>query len=266
MESNEVGQRGDRFIIPQLDAGLNGIPAKRLGLFLVGPLLWEWVQEDSRFVMERKMHASVSVWVMLLTVMCTASIEAGKYNTVLSIGDSAPAWSDLPGVDGQTHSLSDLKESPYVVVVFFSNSCDVAEVYEGRIKKIVETYGGEKKQVAVVAINVSKEEEDLLPAMKKRANSHDFNFSYLFDESQQIAKEYGAIWTPEFFVLNRERQIVYMGGYDDTSAIKFVKHHYLMDALKALTNGKKPDVQETPAIGCLIKFERKRQRRRTKEE
>ncbi|MBD3675792.1 MAG: thioredoxin family protein [Planctomycetaceae bacterium] len=193
--------------------------------------------------------------------MGAASADAGKYNMVLSIGDDAPAWSELPGVDGEKHSLADLKDFPYVVVVFFSNSCDVAEVYEERIKKIVETYGGQKKQVAVVAINVSKEEEDLLPAMKKRAKEHHFNFGYLFDESQQIAKKYGALWTPEFFVLDPDRKIAYMGGYDDTSASQFVKHHYLMDALQALTNGKKPEIQETPAIGCLIKFERKRRRR-----
>ena len=207
------------------------------------------------------MKESICVAILVISAVCSATAEAGKYNTVLSIGDAAPVWNDLPGVDNKTHSLDDLKEFPYVVVVFFSNSCDVAEVYEERIKKIVETYGGDKKQVAVVSINVSKEEEDLLPAMKTRAKDHHFNFSYLFDESQQIAKQYGAIWTPEFFILNPERKIVYLGGYDDTSAIKFVKHHYLMDALEALTNGRKPAVQETPAIGCLIKFERKRRRR-----
>lgn len=207
------------------------------------------------------MKESICVAILVISVVYSATVEAGKYNTVLSIGDAAPGWNNLPGVDDKTHSLADLKEFPYVVVVFFSNSCDVAEVYEDRIKKIVETYGGKKKQVAVVAINVSKEEEDLLPAMKTRAKEHQFNFSYLFDESQQIAKQYGAIWTPEFFILNPERKVVYLGGYDDTSAIKFVKHHYLMDALEALTNGRKPAVQETPAIGCLIKFERKRRRR-----
>ncbi len=192
--------------------------------------------------------------------IATSEIHAGKYNPVLSIGDVGPAWSDLPGVDGKMHSLSDLKQTPYIVVVFFSNSCDVAEVYEVRIQKITAKYGGKNETVSVVAINVSKEEEDRLPAMKTRAKEHGFNFAYLFDETQVIARKYGAIWTPEFFILNSERKVVYMGGYDDTSADKFVKHHYLMDALDALIQGEIPKVTETPAIGCRIKLEKKRRR------
>lgn len=188
-------------------------------------------------------------------------LQAGKYNAVLDIGDPAPAWNDLPGVDGKTHSLSDLKDKEFVVVVFHSCSCDVAEEYEGRIKAYARKYGGNEGRVAVVAINVSKDEEDRLPAMKKRAKEHAFNFSYLFDESQKTAREFGALWTPEFFVLNREREVVYMGGLDDRSAIRFVKHRYLEEATAALLSGKQPEVQETPAIGCRINLERKRRKR-----
>jgi len=197
---------------------------------------------------------------LVIAVVSFSSAEAGKYNAVLSIGDDAPVWENLPGVDGKNHSLDDLKQTPFIVVVFFSNSCDVAEVYEGRIKAIVEKFGGKTGKVKVVAINVSREDEDRLPAMKQRAKDHEFNFSYLFDESQEIAREFGAIWTPEFFVLNSERKVVYMGGCDDTSAEKFVKHHYLVDALTALIAGESPEITETPAIGCHIKLERKRRR------
>lgn len=203
----------------------------------------------------------VGLFLMILVLgIATSELHAGKYNPVLSIGDDGPVWSDLPGVDGKTHSLSDLNKTPYIVVVFFSNSCDVAEVYEERIQKITSKYGETKKGVSVVAINVSKEEADRLPAMRSRAKEHGFKFAYLFDESQEIARKYGAIWTPEFFILNPERKVVYMGGYDDTSAEKFVKHHYLMDALEALRQGETPKVMETPAIGCRIKLERKRRR------
>ena len=197
----------------------------------------------------------------LLCLCLTARISnAGKYNSKLDIGDPAPVWKDLPGVDGNTHSLVDLKEKDFVVVFFHSCSCDVAEEYEPRIKDFSDKFAGPEGKVAVVAINVSKLAEDRLPAMKERAEKHEFNFSYLFDESQQIAREYGAVWTPEFFILDRERKIAYMGGIDDTSAIEFVKHHYLEDAVQALLKGETPEVRETPPIGCRIRFERQRRR------
>ena len=198
---------------------------------------------------------------LLSLLILDQSLSAGKYNPVREIGDPAPAWTNLPGVDGKTHSLSDLKGKELVVVVFHSCSCDVAEEYEDRIKTFTAKYGGKNGRVAVVAINVSKDEEDRLPAMKSRAKEHAFNFPYLFDESQKTAREFGALWTPEFFILNKERKIAYMGGLDDRSAIRFVKNRYLEDATDALLSGKQPDIQESPAIGCRINMERARRRR-----
>lgn len=197
---------------------------------------------------------------MLSLLICSTSLEAGQYNAVRDIGDPAPAWKNLPGVDGKTHSLSDLKDKELVVVIFHSCSCDVAEEYEDRIKAYAEKYGKDGR-VAVVAINVSRDEEDRLPAMKFRAKEHTFNFFYLFDESQKTAREFGAVWTPEFFILNKERKIAYMGSLDDKSAVRFVTEHYLEDATNALLEGKTPEVTETPAIGCRIKVERERKRR-----
>jgi hypothetical protein len=96
--------------------------------------------------------------------------------------------------------------------------------------------------------------------MKKRADAKQFPFDYLFDESQQIAKAYGATSTPEFFVLDRNRRVAYMGGLDDSSNAKIVKNRFLDDALEALLAGKKPKTAETVAIGCLIRYERERRR------
>ena len=200
--------------------------------------------------------------VLSLFLFLATTLSAGEFNAVLDIGDPAPVWKDLPGVDGKTHSLADLKDKDFVIVVFHSCSCDVAEEYEPRIKDFVEQHAGPDSKTALVAINVSRLEEDRLPAMKQRAKAHQFNFPYLFDESQQIARDYGALWTPEFFILDRERKIAYMGGIDDTSALEFVKHQYLADALVALQQGKKPPLAETAAIGCRIRYERKRRSRR----
>lgn len=202
----------------------------------------------------------VTTLCLMVLLLTSGLADAGKYNLKLDIGDPAPVWKELPGVDGKTHSLSDLKEKEFVVVVFHSCSCDVAEEYEDRIKQLTDKFAGPQQSVAVVAINVSKLEEDRLPAMKERAKKHEFNFSYLFDESQQIARAFGAVWTPEFSILDRERKIAYMGGMDDTSATEFVKHHYLENALTALSQGEVPAIRETPPIGCRIRYERERRR------
>lgn len=204
-------------------------------------------------------------WLVLLCCLAAPSmVAAGKYNQVLDLGDKAPAWEELPGVDGKQHSLKDLQAQEFVVLFFHSCSCPVAEDYEARIIEFTKTYGGPEGRVAVVGINVSKLEEDRLPAMKTRAEAKGFNFPYLFDESQEIAREYGALWTPEFFVLNRERKIVYMGGFDDSSNPETVMEEFLVPAVTALLAGEALKTAETPAIGCRIRYERQRRRGRTR--
>ncbi len=185
----------------------------------------------------------------------TSLLYAGQYNAALSVGDTAPAWNNLPGTDGKQHSLDDLKQKKIVVVIFTCNSCPVAADYEDRIMAFAEKHA---QEVAVVAINVNRIPEDSLPKMKERAEKRKFTFPYLFDESQQIAKDYGATFTPEFFVLNVDRKIVYMGGMDDNSKASEVKTNYLEPAIQAAMQGEKPATQETVAIGCRIRYARQR--------
>jgi peroxiredoxin len=182
---------------------------------------------------------------------------AGEFNTVLSVGDAAPAWSKLPGVDGKEHSLADLKDKQAVVVVFTCNSCPAAEAYEDRIIELTNRH----KDVAVVAINVNTVAEDNLDAMKERAAAKKFPFAYLYDQSQKIAKDFGAAGTPEFFVLSPQRKIVYMGAMDDEEDPAKVKHRYVEDALTATLAGKAPAVAETYAPGCRIRWTRPRVKR-----
>jgi peroxiredoxin len=192
--------------------------------------------------------------VLLLTLAMT--VEAGEYNPVLSIGDAAPVWKDLPGVDGKTHSLADLKESKAVVLVFTCNSCPYAVDYEERIIALTKQFAAQG--VAVVAINVNKVPEDSFDEMQARAKSRGFNFPYLYDQTQQIARDYGATNTPEFFVLDAQRKIAYMGALDDSPAADKVQKQHVVAALTALLDGKQPPVTETVAIGCLVRYERKR--------
>ena len=192
-------------------------------------------------------------------VACQLSLAlAGEFNQVLSIGDRAPAWKDLPGVDDKKHSLAELDEKELVVLVFTCNSCPIATDYEDRIIEIARKYADRKGKVALVAMNVNRLEEDRLPKMKERAEKKGFGFPYLYDESQKIAKEYGATFTPEVFVLDRDRKIAYMGGIDDSSNADQVKQHYLKDAIEALLEGNVPEKPETTAIGCRIRYARDR--------
>jgi peroxiredoxin len=192
--------------------------------------------------------------IFLLTL--TTAVRGGEYNPVLSIGDVAPVWKDLPGIDGQPHSLSDLKQSKAIVLVFTCNSCPYAIDYEERIIALTKQFAAQG--VTVVAVNVNKVPEDSLDAMKARAKSQGFNFAYLYDETQQIARDYGATYTPEFFVLDAQRKIAYMGALDDSPAADKVQEQHVAAALTALLAGTQPKVTETVAIGCRIRMERKR--------
>jgi peroxiredoxin len=181
--------------------------------------------------------------------------EAGKFNKTLSVGDAAPAWENLEGTDGKKHALADLKDRDAVVVVFTCNSCPVAEGYEGRIIAFAKA----NPKVGVVAINVNTGKDDALPAMTARAAKKQFPYPYLYDPSQEIARKYGAKFTPEFFVLDKARKVVYMGAMDDKAPPAEAKARHLEAAVAAALAGKPAEPAETSAAaGCGIRFNPKR--------
>lgn len=194
----------------------------------------------------------------VVLAVAVASSGAGEFNKKLNIGDPAPAWKELPGTDGKKHSLADLKDKEAVVVLFTCNSCPVAVAYEDRVIDFAKKYATAESTVAVVAINVNTIAADKLDKMQERAKEKGFPFDYLYDETQQIARDYGATYTPEFFVLNKERKVIYMGALDDKTSPNEAKVHYLEQALDAAVKGQKPTTAETLARGCLIRFARKR--------
>jgi peroxiredoxin len=191
-------------------------------------------------------------------LLVSAVLSAGEYNEVLSVGDAAPTWTKLPGTDGKEHSLADLKDKAAVVVVFTCASCPTAVDYEERINALAKAHGGEKGQVGVVAICVNRVDGDQLPALTERAKEKKFAFDYLYDESQKIAKDYGAVFTPEFYVLNRERKIVYMGAMDDSTDPAGVKKKYVEEAIAAALEDKSPEMKEVIARGCRVRYARER--------
>jgi len=192
---------------------------------------------------------------VFLLVAAAVATRAGEFNSKLSIGDPAPAWKNLPGVDGKQHSLVNLKHARLVLVVFTCNSCDVATSYEDRIIAFAKKH---KSNVAVVAINVSTKPADALPLMQERAKEKKFPFPYLFDKSQEIGRAYGASFTPEFFLLGADRKIAYMGALDDNGDADKVKLNYVEQAVAAALAGDKSEVTETAPRGCRIRYPRLR--------
>ena len=197
-----------------------------------------------------------------VVLLLASSAVAGKYNQTLNIGDAAPAWTDLPGTDGKKHSFADFKDKELLVVVFTCNSCPVAADYEERILDIAKKFAGPSGKVGLVAINVNKIPDDSLDKMKERAEAKGFTFPYLYDDTQQIAKAYGANYTPEFFVADKNRRIVYMGGMDDNSKVDAVKNKYLEPAIEAALAGAEPIAKETFPRGCMIRYAKERRTRK----
>jgi peroxiredoxin len=195
-------------------------------------------------------------------LLLASSALAGKYNETLNIGDAAPQWTELPGTDGKKHSFADFKDKDLLVVVFTCNSCPVAADYEDRILDLAKKFAGPSGKVGLVAINVNKIAEDNLDKMKERAEAKGFTFPYLYDDSQQIAKAYGAIYTPEFFVADKNRKIIYMGGMDDSSKVDAVKNKYLVPAIEAALAGAEPATKETVARGCMIRYAKEKRTRK----
>jgi thiol-disulfide isomerase/thioredoxin len=192
-------------------------------------------------------------------------VATSSFAAELKIGDAAPDWSGIPGVDGKKHSLADYKQAKFVVLAFMCNHCPVARDYEERLIALQKEY--KSKGVQVIAACVNDLDEDRLPGMKERAagkdlgrwrtNKEPFNFPYVYDETQKIGRDYAATATPHVFVLDGKRKIAYAGAVDDNQNLKRVKEHFLSDALDALLAGKQPPKTVTKEFGCSIKWKEK---------
>jgi peroxiredoxin len=194
--------------------------------------------------------ASAASFVLLVGSLALA----GKYNPELSIGDAAPNWSALEGIDGKRHALKDLADKDVVVICFTCNTCEYAVDVEDRLVALTKKFADEGSAAALVAINPNQIEADSLEAMQERAKEQGFKFLYLHDDAKQtVTKAYGATYTPEFVVLDKNRKVVYLGALDDSPEGKDITKRYVEDAVTAALVGKAPKIAETPAIGCAVR-------------
>ena len=173
----------------------------------------------------------------------------------LRIGSKGPDF-DLPGVDGRNHSLSSFSDEKAVVVIISCNHCPTVVAYEDRMMAIRSEY--KDKGVALVVINPNDEVRypaDSFENMVTRAKDKGFNFPYLRDETQEVARAYGATRTPEVFVLDSDRRLVYHGRIDDNEhEPDRVVSHDLRRALDELLAGKPISTPETTPVGCTVKW------------
>jgi len=170
------------------------------------------------------------------------------------IGETATDF-NLKNVDGEFYSLAKIEDAKGYVVVFTSNVCPFAVLYEDRLIELHNDLA--PKGYPVVAINSndpSMQEGDSFENMKLRAQEKNFPFLYLEDEGEKIFPQYGATKTPHVFLLDSDLKVQYIGAIDDNAhEPEAVKTKFLRNAVAALEKGELPDPNFTKAIGCPIK-------------
>jgi peroxiredoxin len=168
----------------------------------------------------------------------------------LRLGDPAPSL-DLPGIDGGRHALSDYEGKP-VAVVFSCCHCPYVVAWEDRLNAAARDYGD---RAGFVAVNSNAGYlGDSLEDMARRSEEKGFVFPFLYDETQEVAQAYGAARTPEVFVFDAGHRLVYHGAPDSSHTDPDGAEPYLRPALEAAVTGTKPEVAETPPVGCTIKW------------
>jgi peroxiredoxin len=176
----------------------------------------------------------------------------------LQTGQQAPDFK-LPATDGKTYQLSDFNDAPVLVVFFTCNHCPYVIGSDEVTRQTVKKFAPEG--VKFVGINSNSKNtytEDDFEHMVERMKIHKFPWLYLYDESQDIAKSYGALRTPHFFVFDKERKLIYTGrGVDNPRETSKIKVNDLERALTEHLAGKPVSVPMTNPIGCNIKWEGK---------
>ncbi|MFN8299339.1 MAG: thioredoxin family protein [Chitinophagales bacterium] len=193
-----------------------------------------------------------------LVLTLFVALVAFKPESGYKVGDKATDFK-LKNVDGKMVSLADYSTAKGFIVIFTCNHCPFSKKYEDRIVALDKAY--KEKGYPVIAINsndAAQNEEDSYQNMRVRAREKQFTFPYLHDETQEMAKTYGATRTPHVFILQKEAGsliVKYIGAIDDNSDdAAAVKEKYAEKALDNLIAGKAVETTTTKAIGCTIKW------------
>lgn len=178
---------------------------------------------------------------------------------MLPLETQAPDFSLPDVVSGKTVSLADFKDTKALLIFFMCKHCPFVQHVKHEIAAIGNEYGA--KNVGVVAISandVSAYTEDSPEGLKDMAKALQLTFPYCYDESQETAKAYSAVCTPDTFLFDSEKKLVYRGQIDDSRPSNGlpVTGKDLRDALDAVLSGKKPSDTQKPSMGCSIKWKK----------
>ncbi|HSQ69616.1 MAG TPA: thioredoxin family protein [Steroidobacteraceae bacterium] len=177
-------------------------------------------------------------------------------STMLPLGTHAPAF-QLPDFRGRSHALEDFAGSPALLVAFTCNHCPFVKHIRTEFARFASEYG--PRGLAIVAINSNDLDaypQDGPAAMRQEAEEFGYGFPYLLDETQQVAKAYHAACTPDFFLFDGQRRLVYRGQFDDSrpGSDRPVTGADLRGAVDAVLAGREVNPEQMPSLGCNIKW------------
>lgn len=178
-------------------------------------------------------------------------------STMLSLGTQAPNFSLTDTVSGETISLDSFQSKKALLVVFTSNHCPYAQHIMPGIIEIADHF--EEKGLAVVCISsndVEQYPEDGPKMMQQLAEKEGYPFPYLFDESQEVAQAYTAACTPDLFLFDTQRQLVYRGRFDDSRPDKqtSLTGNDIKSAITSVLADQEVTTSQKPSVGCNIKW------------
>lgn len=177
-----------------------------------------------------------------------------KSEVVLKKGDKAPEF-NLMGIDDKKHTMAEYNQKSAMLVIFMCNHCPYVQAKIDAMNEIYEKF---KDKISMIGINSNDPNnypDDSFDNMKKFAKEKDINFTYLVDETQEIAKKYGAVCTPDPFLFDKERKLVFHGRIDNAMKPEDKPTEKTMIVnIEKLLSGNKIEKDFDPSMGCSIKW------------
>lgn len=177
-------------------------------------------------------------------------------STIMPLGTKAPDFA-LPDTAGKVHRLADFADSRALVVVFMCNHCP----YVKHLKRALADFAAEMMPRGCAVVAISSNDAEAYPADSPEEMARDvaefgYPFPYLYDESQEVARAYDAVCTPDFFLFDADRALAYRGQFDASRPRNDepVTGADLRAAVEAVLSGSSPDADQVPSVGCSIKW------------
>ncbi len=195
---------------------------------------------------------------VVFTVVCLAMLLAGKKAPLnYGVGDTVSDFK-LKNVSGEMVSLSDYDHSKGIIIIFDSNTCPYSKAYNDRIISLHKKYGPQQFPVITINSNDAGSAGESFEEMVTKAKGKNYDFPYLIDDTQRVARDFGATNTPHVFVLKRDGslfKVSYIGAIDNNSRNgSLADKKYVEDAINALLSGRAVALSKTKAVGCGIKW------------